>query len=242
MDSKYFTFMISTILELILTGCVPYTSLEKQRTAYNAHYGISLVKVERPGKPLERYSAQKVDTSTANSKYEYSFDDDLVKIYWFADSRGISFLLENKTSHSIKIPWDEAAYVDIDGRSHRVMHSGIKYNERENPQPPSIVVRKGFLEDIVFPTDLVYYREGYYGNSYSRPGGWGKNSLLIDSFFMFDEFTEEDATKFKNLANSYVGKSFQVLLPIQIQETVNDYIFAFRVDRVNIKQELRSTF
>jgi len=136
-------------------------------TTYTASYNISLYQVERPVKATERYGIQNVDTILGNSKYKFSFEDDMVKILLFAGSRDVTFSLENKTEHSIKIPWDEAAFVDETGRSHRVMHSGVKYTDKEKPQAPSIVVRKGIYEDIISAADYVHWDESG-GNTAGR--------------------------------------------------------------------------
>ena len=230
--------MLLVILAIVSVGCVTEFAASKS-TSYTALYKLSLWKVERPEKATQRYGAQKVDTLSGYSKYRFSFEDDLVRILWLAGSRNIAFSLENKTDHSIRIPWDEAAFVDINGRSHRVMHAGVKYSERENPQPPSIVVRHGSIEDIVFPTDLVYYREGYYGTYYSSPGGWEENPLLFDLDYhsKYSAGTYPTFPSFEAAVKNSIGRSYQVLLPLQIEDVINDYIFTFKIDDVIAKQD-----
>jgi len=184
---------------------------------------MELTRVERPSDAKSRYGELIITKVTEEGKNKYSFEDGMVRVVWLATADGISFLLENKTDYSIKVVWDEAAYVDEKGVSHRVMHSGVKYNERESSQPPSVVVRKGRIEDLAFPTDYVYYKEGYYGKYYSSPGGWKENPL----FEYFQPGGNEASVR--QLLNSNVGKTFQVLLPLKIEEIVNDYIFTFTI-------------
>jgi hypothetical protein len=158
------------------------------------------------------------------------FEDDLVKVSWYADSRNILFLVENKTDYSIKIPWDEAAFVDINGMSHRVMHSGVKYVDRSQPQAPSIIVRKGKLEDNIVPTDYVYQDEGT----------WREKPLLVDkeshnkySLGAFKTFSDFQAT-----VNENIDKEYQVLLPLEIENTINDYIFSFKILNVVTEEKV----
>lgn len=242
MKQAFTLLLILSFSVMVLVGCMHElkTRTIKSKT-YSASYDLSLNKVERPEKATQRYGSQKVDTVSNNSKYRFVFEDDLVRIFWLADSRNIAFSLENKTDHSIKLLWDEAAFVDENGRSHRVMHSGVKYNDKEKSQAPSIVVRKGSLEDIVFPTDYVSWLDG---------GGYMAGSWIEKPFFPSSDYysgygkysTGKYASfaSFDSTVKSYVGKTYQVLLPLQIEDVINDYIFTFKVDDVTAKQDSSS--
>lgn len=226
--------LLIVIATSIVAGCVTGV----QYTAYSAKYNLSLFKMERPEKATQRYGMQKIDSVFGDSKYNYSFEDDLVKILWVAGSRKIAFTLENKTDHSIKIPWDEAAFVDEKGRSHRIMHAGVTYIDREKPQAPSVVVRKGTLEDIVFPTDYIQWREG---RGYSA-GRWYEEPFFLDfDYHGYRIGTYASFTDFENRVKANVGKTYQVLLPLQIEDVVNDYIFSFRVESVTTKFDSSSS-
>ena len=242
-------FFITTFF---FVGCVSkYISYKETETTsyypiFIAKYSISLWRVESPEKSSERYGIQKVDTISQKSEYNYSFEDDNIKILWIATSRNISFYLQNKTDHSIKIPWDEAAYVDENGFSHRVMHSGIKYIDKDKTMPPTVIVRKGFIKDIVFPTDYVYYDEG--NRSYiSDPSSWEKKVLLLDYRSQYGEsnvsqedYSRDDSLafeKFNKEVKLNIGKNYQVLLPLQIKDEINEYIFIFNFDDVTTKQD-----
>lgn len=206
-------------------------------TTYKADYQISLTKVERPEKAGNRYGPQKVDAVTTDQKYRFVFEDDMVRILWFVGSTRISFLLQNKTDYSVKIPWDEAAYVDEAGRSHRVMHSGVKYTDRDRPQPPSVIVRKGSIEDIVYPTDYVSWSSG---TRYSA-GSWDEKPLFLAMDFhgQYLKGQYSSLQEFENAVNRNIGKQIQVLLPLQIQDVIHDYIFTFTVDKASVSQDVR---
>jgi hypothetical protein len=223
---KYFCSVI-----ILFCSCASFLTMDPPKSfSYIGNYSIELISVERPESAKERYGEIKIDSVTNDTSYKYLFEDSLVQILWVATSGKIAFHLFNKTDHSIKIPWDEAAYVDENGASHRVMHGGIKYSERENPQPPSVVVRKGSIQDIFFPTDYVYYEEGKYG-------GWKNKSLFLDYDFHYESINMPSLNSgvyntlddFKQAVIANLGKTYQVLLPLQIQDVVNDYIFTFKV-------------
>ncbi|RLI46562.1 hypothetical protein DRO69_02755 [Candidatus Bathyarchaeota archaeon] len=188
---------------------------------YRAYYDIVLKEVERPVEAKERYGEQKITKVEEEGIFKYYFEDQMVEIIWMPTSSQISFMLKNKTNHSIKIVWDEAAYVDENGESHRVIHSGVKYIDRNNPQPPSVVVRGGTISDIIIPSDKIYYVSGQYG-------GWRKNPLFPT--------TSEEFDFFKKLVKKYVGKTIQVLLPLQIEDVINEYIFTFEIKDAEVRK------
>ena len=123
----------------------------------------------------------------------------------------------------MKIIWDEAAYVDTGGTSHRIAHAGVKYVDINNPQPPSVIVRKGRIDETIFPTDYVHYDGGRYGR------GWWHEPLL-------PQYSGGTATKLRERADQEIGKSIQVLLPLQIDGVVNDYLFVFKIKGAEVKQ------
>ena len=150
MRRKFNVITLLAVLAAFLTGCA----------TYRAYYDIGLKQVERPAQAKERYGEQTITKVEEEGIYKYFFEDEMVKIVWIPTAYQVSFVLTNKTNHSIKIVWDEAAFVDVAGVSHRVMHSGVKYIDRNNPQPPTVVVRKGTITDLVIPTDNIYYVSG----------------------------------------------------------------------------------
>jgi hypothetical protein len=223
-----------TVAVLLVPGCVPGLGM-RSYTTYEANYSISLSRVERPEKASQRYGPQQIDVVTGNPKYKFFFEDSLVRVLWLPGSRQILFSLENKTDHSIRVPWDEAAYVDENGRSHRVMHSGIKYADREQSIPPSIVVRRGSVDDLIFPTDYVHWQSGgAFGSS-----NWEEDHLFVDYDYHGSYLKGTFATfgEFDRAVKANLAKTYQVLLPLQIEEVVNDYIFTFKVDSVSTFQK-----
>jgi hypothetical protein len=193
-----------------IAGCVP---------THYIRYDIGLKEVERPSDAKKRYGEPKIVRFEEEGKTKYSFDDGMLKIVWLPTSSQFGFFLTNKTSHSIRIIWDEAVYVDESGMSKRVMHSGVKYTDRNSPQPPTTVVRGATISDIVLPTDNVYYVRGRYG-------GWRELPLLPNKGTHKPEI--------ENKAKNVVGKNIQVLLPIKIEDVVNEYVFVFSIDRYSI--------
>ncbi|MBM3236228.1 hypothetical protein FJZ31_08005 [Candidatus Poribacteria bacterium] len=206
---KQYYASICVAVTILLTGCA----------TYRVDYDIGLYEVERPAQARERYGEQKITKVQEENIEKYYFEDEMVQIAWIPIASRISFVLTNKTDYSIKIVWDEAAFVDTNGMSHRVMHSGVKYIDRNNPQPPSVIVRRGAITDDIIPSDNVYYASGDFG-------GWREEPLLPNS--------GTDARALKTKAEKYSGKTYQVLLPLEIEGIINEYIFTFKINNVEV--------
>lgn len=196
---------------LILIGILGISTVFLSGCLEVPRYSFSLEKVERPKETRERYG-EKENIFMEENKYGY--EDGLIKIVFFPTTRKIDFSIRNKTSHSIKIIWDEAAYIDEDNSSHRVMHYGVKFISRNEPQAPGVVAAGGTLEDMVYPTDYVYYSNG-----------WEQRSLFPNTGRRFSE-TE---TEYENRITSFSGKRFGILFPLQIEGVTNEYTFIFRI-------------
>lgn len=194
---------------LLLSGCSMYTY---------PTYSVSLCQVEQPKDARQQFGETKIVSFSDENLTKYTFEDEYIQISRYVTRTALHFLLTNKSQHSVKIPWDDMVYVDILGQTGRVMHSGVKYIDRNNVQPASVVPRGATISDLVMPTDNVYYVSGQYG-------GWREKPLLPKFS------TQEDIQ-----ASGVVGKSMRVLFPIQIENVTNEYTFEFCIDGATVGQ------
>lgn len=141
----------------------------------------------------------------------FSYIDNIIDITIVASNQQFSFILKNLSPNSIKIIWDEAAIIDINGSTSKVMHSGTKYSERNASQSPTTIISNAKIEDIACPTDKARYSDYY-------------NTWVNDSMFLNDK--------------SMKGKQLKLMLPIQIKNVINEYIFVFDIDYVPAHPEL----
>lgn len=194
-------------LAILLSGCSALVPIS---------YRSSLVEVERPSSTQERYGDHITVEQSEEGIDQWFYQDSLAAFTWIVGREQLNFILENNTQHTMRLIWDEAAFIEPTGSSGRVMHEGVKYIDRNNSQPPSVIPRNGQLTDLVLPTRNV--RQGY-------KSGWVTDDLILPTYKASGN--SEDA-----LAN--VGKQFSVLLPIDIQGTTNEYIFTFEVNEAII--------
>ena len=121
----------------------------------------SLVSVEKPEDEAVLYGETTVVKE--NNLTRFSYVDNFIAIVIDHNGSEFVFSVKNLSDNTIKIIWDEAAFVGVDGSTSKVIHSGIKYNEREKSQIPSIIVKGSALSDSVTPVNnIVYYASSWH--------------------------------------------------------------------------------
>lgn len=169
------------------------------------YYDVVMTSVEVPEDYKQQYGESKILSLSNNEITQYKYEDDLVAFTWYVSKTQLNFSLKNKTNHSIRIPWDDIVFINPAGRSMRVIHNGIRLVDRNSEQAPSVVAKNSTLDDILVPSDHIYYIEGQYG-------GWRTH----DVFHNYE----------------YVGAKISVVFPIIIENVTNEYIFRFQATNV----------
>ena len=144
-----------------------------------------------------------------------SYKDDLLSVIWNVDRNKIDFNIKNYASGSIKVLWDEMAFVGFNGESHRVIHKGIKYSEKEKEQAPSIIARNAELHELIIPADKIYYQK--------TQERWAAHPFLEDGVFSPDDETTKRPS----------GRKIQVLLPVIVNEKRYEYQFVFEIEKID---------
>lgn len=139
--------------------------------------------------------------SEKDSKYEYN--DDVIDITISTNNREFSFILKNVSDNTIKLNWNEAVFVDINGSTSKIMHTGVRYSDRDSDQPASTIIKGAKLDDVALPTDRAYYDDDLRS--------WTSKSLFLN------------AKKDEN------NQTIRLMLPIQVKDENIEYIFEFEV-------------
>ena len=167
-------------------------------------YVVNLSSVESPENAKIQFGETKVVSFNEGNQQKYRYEDDYINIVWYVGHKNFDFSLTNKTDHTIKINWDDISYVDITGNVGRVMHSGVKYIDKNNSQPATSIPRKASITDILLPTDNVH---------------WGSSDWVIRPLIPY-EYDRGGAE----------GKTMSILMPIMIENVQNDYTFEFVIN------------
>ena len=207
---KTVNLFLLALAAFMLTSCGAFKS-------YIASYSVGLSAVESPADAKQQFGETKVVTFNEEGVSKYRYEDDYINIVWYVGLKQFNFTLNNKSGHRLKINWDDISFVDTEGQVGRVMHSGVKYTERNNSQPATTVPKGASISDILLPTENVYFVSGQYG-------GWRENYLLPCVY--------QTPEAFNAGASSLVGKTMTIMMPIMIENVQNDYTFTFNIDKL----------
>ena len=195
-------FVLKNSLSGSLKTCLSENAeIECFENELSGKYKSTLIRVERPAIESERYGATQIIEKEGITRYLY--DDEFIEMLIFGDSKQFSFSLKNVSTNTIKIIWNEAAFVNHKGITCKIMHQGVKYSQRESDQPPTSIIRDASVEDMAVPTCNVRYSDTL-------------EEWVIDSMYPLDQ-----------ISNDY---ELRLMLPIQIKDVINEYVFVFRID------------
>jgi hypothetical protein len=193
--------MLLVIILLGLFGCSGTTKTEKMIVKYD----IELAMVRKASDINQRYRAPVADTMDV---VRYAYEDDLFRGIWSATEAGWNLTLYNKSEQTLTVDWDEAQYLDVDRIGRGVLVSGTKYADRNKPQTPTVIPRRGNVSESLFSKDHVYQ---------SATGVWAKRPLFPVEF--------SEAQRYKN-------KNFSLIVPFTVDGLTAQYEFVFNIKDV----------
>jgi|GEM_PF-1188262 len=185
----------------IVAGCATAPATQQPVTTYS----LSLTDIERQQRGGGGETQQFHPTATN------TFEDETIRIEWQPQESQFQFTLTNKTGASERVLWDDASFVGPDGKTDRIMHQGVKFADRSGSMPPTLIIHGATLDDLIAPVSNVYWREGY--GTYDA-GGWQSRPLLTGSPSATDARTD---------------RSIRILLPIEANGVVREYLFDFAI-------------
>jgi hypothetical protein len=136
-----------------------------------------------------------------------TLDGDHASIHFVISKDYFNFSLRNRSDAPIQLDWNLVSFVDIDNKAHRVIHNGVRLDDRDKPQVPSVVPPEASIDDQVISVDSVQLDAGQL---HARP------------FFQVDGAT----------ALALKGRSFSVLFPIVSGGITENLFVTFLIEDV----------
>lgn len=135
---------------------------------------------------------------------EVKFQDGVLTISITIEEQAFQVSLANRAEYPLKILWEQAQYTDIFGKNHRLMPSGVAYENRNNPVPAQVVQSRSSIKSAVIPIDNVYMSQ--------QTKGYEIKPL----------FPREAGAGLK-------GKTFNLFIPMEINRAITPYNFRIEI-------------
>lgn len=219
-------------LALLLTSCSALT--------HRVDYEMGLTEVQRPPSAIRKYGPPtlKVQPQQFPSTSEYAisthgvkgvkrgtsfndlylYDDALIHAAWTIAPDSLGVTLTNKSRTQIGVVWDRAAYLDLDGVSHPVIHRGIKLAARNEPPRATVLAAGAVLEDEVLPLDYIR---------------WAASDWTVSNLFPAPTMVNAASDDAKRV-QALKGRKIGVLLPLAVGGETVDYLFSFAFTDVKL--------
>lgn len=194
--------MKKNLLLLLLLMAVSFCFAQKIDKR-EGRYSVQLVSVDTP----KDIQLGKLDSITS------TYEDAIIKINWQYAVSEMGFELTNKYDQTLKIVWDDAAFISTANESERVFHKGVKYIDREKTQSPTSIYKSTTISDLVAPISYTYYLSGQYG-------GWKSKPLIPRMSIAFSNKVE--------YRPELLGKNIRIALPLKIDDKTLEYVFVFK--------------
>jgi hypothetical protein len=165
------------------------------------------IKLEKILQDIVRYKMSYRLVTPAASP-ELRFRDKNISVSFAVGVQGFEMHFENLSAHDAKILWDRAEYTSVNGQKQRLMHSGVRFPDRNNPIPDQFVLSRSSVQVTVIPS----------GNVYVLPQGKGYDIRPLIP-------VGGDVSVLK-------GKSINLFIPVEINRQVIPYNFKIEVTDV----------
>jgi PBP1b-binding outer membrane lipoprotein LpoB len=136
---------------------------------------------------------------------ELKYRDKLIAISFVVEEQSLQMQFENLSEKEVSIRWEQAMYTDVNGQTQRLMHSGIRFLDRNNPLPAQVVKSHASVQESVIPV----------GNVFMSPEKKG-----YDIRPLFPVLGDASALK---------GKAITLSIPVEFNHQVQPYNFNIEI-------------
>ncbi len=208
--------LLVVLISMTLIGC--FSPAQIQQSLFNT-YGY-----------VYEYQHKLIGKNTIGNEYK----DDNISVEFDFGKTELDFVVKNLTSNPIKIIWDEVSFIQY-GEGKRIMHKGVKYTERSNPQVPTIIPMGTSYSDMIVPIDNVSFDNGYYVNEFAhKDASWETRSLWIPNDF--------NKVSVREHLMQLKGWKYSLLMPMEINGVKKNYTFEFEITDVKQSEPTSKPF
>jgi hypothetical protein len=183
--------MLLLALALITLAC------DFGSTSYWPQFQTELYRVERDGQTIELAVGQT------------AFADDWLWTQWVLTHRELEVRMSNTAPHTLRIVWETAEYVTVDGSKHRLRDRGVKRSERQRTKP----------------------------SIWLEPGAEAVESAFSEPFqFLLPWQDFSGRSRARKFGRSQVGKTVTVIFPVEAASESRRYRFRFKLKGFTLEE------
>ena len=151
---KHLRIALPIVLLVLLAACAPGTSSSSEPARPRIENFDPLFNLSINGKNVPYQDGAWV-YETADYSLFTNFGSSVSFLGRERGAQGIAVSLVNKTQDRLAIVWDNTSFIDSDGSSSNVFHTGVRFVERNNPQAPTVVPPNARVDDEILPSDFT---------------------------------------------------------------------------------------
>lgn len=133
----------------------------------------------------------------------FTFHDELIDALIVPLGGSFTFSVSNLSEHTIFLVWDESTYVDTRGVASGLSSGDTRLIEVGQSRPPATIPAGARIEETGVPNNHIDGSE-------------------VSGFF---PYAEDPSTE--------IGEFVRLVLPIRVEDVINEYTFVFEVDGVS---------
>lgn len=137
---------------------------------------------------------------------ELAFRDKIIAVQLTVDNEHFLMKLDNVSANPLKILWDQAEYLDVNNRRSRLMHEGIRFQDRNNQLPAQPLLVGASIQEAVMPISLVTFSQQ-------------KKVYESQPLFPFNS----------DAAQGLKGKVFSLFIPVEVDRQIIPYNFKVQI-------------
>ena len=151
----------------------------------------------------------------------FAFRDGGLELAVEPDGAGIDLRIANGERHTVRVLWDAAAFVAVDGTNARALHA-VESEGQGPEQVPSVIAPGAALVDRVVPgaawrsTSDVAASGPLYLPLLLRPCAESEEAFVAD-------------------AHAHEGRYVKLLLPLDLERGRQDYLLVFQLGRARLR-------
>lgn len=176
----------------------------------NAMADIRLTEVRRPEDVRDRWGEYEIREAEEEG---YVYEDSLVHVTAIPVDPAFNLVIRNKTGHSLQLIWDQMSFVGPDGSASKVTSGETRMMNVGQSQTPTPIPANAKVTVMAIP------------NSQINPQTYGPN---VHPLYPASDSMQFDEAK---------GDSLRLVVPIQVEDTVNEYSFVFEVRDVWLSRD-----